>query len=240
MELMELKRSELLDKLPDGSPRKGLRIGLFGGTFNPIHIGHLRAGIEVKEAFGLDRLVWIPSARPPHKSVNDVAQAQHRLEMVRRSVQGIAGFDVSDVELKQTGPSYTINTLRHFQSKFGPESELYFVVGQDAFDEVPTWMSYQDLFAVSNFIVMARPRADHCELKFLESFIQEQVSDEYKASVGALCYTHPRWRSIFLLNITQIDVSASNVRDRIRHGNSIRFLVPQVVEEYIMEKALYR
>ena len=107
-----------------------MRLGLLGGTFNPIHLGHLRAGVEVREAFNLDRLVLIPSARPPHKTADHVASADDRLEMVRLAIQGEPFLEVSDEELTRPGLSYTIETLRHFQDQFGQGSEIYFVVGR--------------------------------------------------------------------------------------------------------------
>ena len=135
-----------------------MRLGLFGGTFNPIHLGHLRAAIEVQEAFGLEKILLIPSARPPHKQADQVASAGDRLEMVRLAVQGEPLLEASDVELARPGPSYTIETLRYFQDRFGPESQVFFVVGQDAFSEIATWKSYQALFSIAHFVVMARSR----------------------------------------------------------------------------------
>lgn len=214
-----------------------MRLGLFGGTFNPIHLGHLRAGIEVRKAFNLDRLLFIPSAHPPHKMVDQVANAEDRLEMVRLAIQGEPSLEASDVELARPGPSYTIETLQHFQDRFGSEKDIYFIVGQDAFSEITTWKSYRALFGTAHFIVMTRPGSN---LRSLEDFIHTQISEEYQYDPTSNQYNHPEWCTIFCLNITHLDISASQIRELIRQGRSIRFLIPVNVENFIANKGLYR
>jgi len=213
-----------------------VRLGLFGGTFNPIHLGHLRAAVEVREAFNLDRVLLIPSAHPPHKMADHVANAQDRLEMVRLAVQGEPSLEASDVELARPGLSYTIETLRYFQEEFGPENHIYFIVGQDAFSEITTWKSYQALFATAHFIVMTRPPS---RLRSLEDLIHTRISAEYQYDAGSNRYSHPRWHAIFCLNITHLDISATRIREWIRQGRSIRFLVPDAVHGFIKKKGLY-
>ena len=214
-----------------------MRLGLFGGTFNPIHLGHLRAAVEVREAFNLDRLLLIPSAQPPHKMADHVANAEDRLEMVRLAVHGEPSLEASDVELTRLGLSYTIETLRYFQDRFGSESDIHFIVGQDAFSEITTWKSYQALFVTAHFIVMTRPSS---KLRSLEDFIHTQISAEYQYEPTSNRYSHPRWRTIFCLDITHLDISATKIREWIRRGRSIRFLVPDAVQGFINKKGLYR
>jgi nicotinate-nucleotide adenylyltransferase len=214
-----------------------VRLGLFGGTFNPIHLGHLRAAVEVREAFDLDRLLLIPSAQPPHKVADHVANAEDRLEMVRLAIQGEPSLEASDVELARPGLSYTIETLGYFQDRFGPESDVRFIVGQDAFSEITTWKSYLSLFVAAHFIVMTRPGS---KLHSLEDFIHTQISAEYQYDPSSNLYSHPRWRTIFCLNITHLDISATQIREYIRQGRSIRFLVPDAVQGFISNKGLYR
>jgi nicotinate-nucleotide adenylyltransferase len=213
-----------------------VRLGLFGGTFNPIHVGHLRAAVEVREAFNLDKLLLIPSANPPHKSAENVASAEDRLEMVRLAVQGVPSLEASDVELTRRGPSYTIETLQYFNERFGPESAIHFIVGQDAFSEITTWKSYKALFATAHFIVMTRPGV---KLASIEDFIHTHISEGYQYDSATNQYSHPEWRTIFCLNITHLDISASEIRQRIRQGRSIRFLVPDTVEAFVAKKELY-
>jgi nicotinate-nucleotide adenylyltransferase len=136
-----------------------MRLGLFGGTFDPIHIGHLRAALEVKQGFGLDRIVFIPAALPPHKKGDQVADAADRLKMVELGVSGYSGFSVSDAELQRSGPSYSIDTINHFKKSSEPDSEILFISGLDAFLEIDTWKSYRDLLRQIAFIVIARPIA---------------------------------------------------------------------------------
>ncbi|RLB83023.1 MAG: nicotinate-nicotinamide nucleotide adenylyltransferase [Deltaproteobacteria bacterium] len=214
-----------------------MRLGLFGGTFNPIHFGHLRAAVEVRDAFNLDRLLLIPSAHPPHKRADHVANAEDRLEMVRLAIQGEPSLEASDLELARPGPSYTIETLQYFQTQFDRESDIHFIVGQDAFSEITTWKSYQALFVTAHFIVMARPGA---KLRSLEDFIHTQISEAYQYDSTSDRYSHPQWCTIFCLNITHLDISATKIRELIRQGRSIRFLVPDVVRDFIDKKGLYR
>ncbi|MBU4209797.1 MAG: nicotinate (nicotinamide) nucleotide adenylyltransferase, partial [Proteobacteria bacterium] len=137
-------------------------IGLFGGTFNPIHVGHLRAIQDVQNRFALDKCYLIPAALPPHKEPGDVVDAKYRLEMIRLAVSEYSdrlnSVIISDVELKRSGPSYTVDTVNHFKSILPYNSRLYFILGIDAFLEIDTWKSYSDLFYLTAFIVMARPR----------------------------------------------------------------------------------
>jgi nicotinate-nucleotide adenylyltransferase len=220
-------------------PGKGLfvRLGLFGGTFNPIHFGHLRAAIEVREAFNLDKLLLIPSANPPHKIAGQVADAEDRLEMVRLAVEGEPFLEASEIELARPGPSYTIQTLRHFHERFGPESSIHFIVGQDAFSEITTWKSYKELFGTAHFIVMTRPGS---KLGSIEDFIHTNISEAYQYDLTSNGYGHPEWCKIFCLDITHLDISASEIRERIRQGRSIRFLIPHAVEDFVVKKELYR
>ena len=214
-----------------------MRLGLFGGTFNPIHFGHLRAAVEVREAFNLDRLLLIPSAHPPHKRAVDVANAEDRLEMVRLAIEGESSLEASGVELARPGLSYTIETLRYFQGHGGPGSDIHFIVGQDAFSEITTWKSYQALFETAHFIVMTRPSS---KLHSLEDFIHTHISRQYQYDPTGNRYIHPGWCTIFCLSITHLDISATRIREWIRQGRSIRFLVPDAVQDFINEKGLYR
>jgi len=215
----------------------GVRIGLFGGTFNPIHVGHLRAAVEVWETFDLDKVLLIPSANPPHKKGEGIASARDRYEMVRLAVQGIPFLEACDVELERSGPSYTIETLEYFRDHFGPECTIHFVVGQDAFSEIATWKSYRQLFSRAHFIVMTRRGG---KLTDLEDFILNHISKRYQYDSTSAQYRHPDWCSIFCLDLTLLDVSATQTRNRIRHGRSVRFLVPLAVENFIQEKGLYQ
>jgi nicotinate-nucleotide adenylyltransferase len=212
-------------------------LGLFGGTFNPIHLGHLRAAVEVQEAFDLDKILLIPSAVPPHKKAQEIAGAEERLEMVRLAVQDVPSLEASDVELGRPGPSYTVETLHHFQNKFGTHCVIYFIVGIDAFFEITTWRAYLQLFSLAHFIILARPGG---RIDDLGAFILKHISREYEQDRTRKQYRHPEWRTIFSLHVTHMDISATQIRARIKEGRSVRFLVPPQVEDYIQKKGLYR
>src|SRR3972149_6883120 len=131
------------------------RIGLFGGTFNPIHLGHLRGAEEIREVFNLEEIIFIPSSIPPHKVTEKVIEARHRLEMVKLATANNPYFSISDVELLRPGKSYSIDTLRYFREN--QQDNLFFILGGDAFVEIETWKEFQNLFSLCHFIVMARP-----------------------------------------------------------------------------------
>jgi nicotinate-nucleotide adenylyltransferase len=214
-----------------------VRLGLFGGTFDPIHYGHLRAALEVKEAFELEKVLLIPSAFPPHKEIDRIADAQVRFQMLQLAVKDVPFLEASDVELKRTGPSYTIDTLKNFRNRFGRSVSLFFIVGVDAFGEVNTWKSYKDLFSLAEFVVMTRPGA---RLKNLRHYIREYISEAYEKEQRSPRFRHPAWRTIHQLPITRLDISATVIRKKRKAGQSIRFLVPPEVDAYIEEKKLYR
>ncbi len=219
------------------------RIGLFGGTFNPIHMGHVHVIREVKEGFDLDKIFIIPSALPPHKETAGIIDVLDRIKMIRLAFSNDPDFVVSDVELKRSGFSYTIDTVRHFKSILPENAKLYFIVGLDAFLEVDTWKSYKDLFLLIPFIVMSRTATGQSDTvlqsKNLESYIKSKISDRYKQSASRSCYLHDKKQPIFLFEVTPVDISSTEIRERIRKERTIKSLVPEVVEDLIKTKGLY-
>ena len=220
-----------------------MRIGLFGGTFNPVHHGHLRAALEVCMGFELEKLHFIPSALPPHKDIKGVASVADRLEMVRLAVAGDPEFVLSDVELKRPGLSYTIDTVRHFKKSLDAGVDLFLVMGVDAFLEIDTWKSFKQLFQTLPMIIMTRPLPDgqprNPEWKNMTTFIQEKISRDYHFSEKDGCYHHHRHHPVYRFNISMLDISGTKIRKLIQAGQSIRFLVPENVENYIHEKGIY-
>ena len=212
------------------------RIGLFGGTFNPIHFGHLRAGIEIREVFSLDRVLFIPTAIPPHKKTRNLLPFVHRLKMVRLAIAGYPFFKASDVEKKRKGKSYSIQTLRFFKKNYGLKAELYFIVGMDAFLEINTWKDYHDLFALSHFVVMDRPGYHRSRVK---EFLQKEISPEIIFYPRENRFLLPWGYSVFLFPITLMDISSTRIRTLRQENRSIRYLLPHEVEDYIKEKNFY-
>ena len=220
-----------------------MRIGLFGGTFDPIHIGHLRAATEVKQGFDLDQIVFIPAALPPHKTQGAVSGAADRLQMVEIAIRGDSGFTVSDIELQRSGPSYSIDTINHFKTSTPKDTGMFFISGLDAFLEIDTWKSYTELLNQVPFIVIARPIFNCSDLssrwKRLESFIKSKISEKYKFSESAACFVHPNTKPIYIFDVTSLDISSTRIRDLIKKGHPIKFIVPKAVENYIKSRGLY-
>jgi len=220
-----------------------MRIGLFGGTYNPIHLGHLRAAVEVKEGFSLDEIYVIPCAIPPHKQSGHVAGAKERYEMARIATSNMPGFLASDVELKRSGPSYTIDTILYFKSVLPKGTELYFILGLDAFLEIDTWKSYMDLFPLIPFIILTRPDAGHKDpdvrQQKIEDFIKSKISSGYKYDSAQSGFIHLKLEPVFLFNVTPLEISSSAIRSLIKKKRSIHFLVPDEVIDFIKTKGLY-
>jgi nicotinate-nucleotide adenylyltransferase len=219
-----------------------MRIGLFGGTYNPIHLGHLRAAVEVKEGFSLDEIYLIPCAIPPHKKSGHIAGAQERYEMARIATSNTPGFSAYDVELKRSGPSYTIDTVLYFKSVM-PETKLYFILGLDAFLEIDTWKSYMDLFPLIPFIILTRPDAGHKDPSLrqqkIEDFIKSRISAGYKYDSSQSGFIHLKMEPLFLFDVTPLEISSSAIRSLIKKERSIRFLVPDEAIDFIKTKGLY-
>ena len=219
------------------------KIGLFGGTFNPIHLGHLRAAMEAGITFDLDRVLMIPSARPPHKDTENVAPAEDRLEMTRLATASTPGLAVSDVEFVRKGPSYTVETIEQLQKKLGTDTRLHLIIGLDAFREYDTWHRYRDLFRIIPIIVLLRPDMKATTLsntrELLEKHLTLTISDQYCFESSPPRFIHPRLQTVYILEVTRLDISSSRIRRLIKERVPIRFLVPERVEQYIQEWGLY-
>lgn len=220
-----------------------MRTGLFGGTFNPVHAGHVRVADEVKRAFDLDRMVIIPSAVPPHKKAVDIAAAD-RFEMARKAFADKSGYIVSDIEVHRDGPSYTVDTARHFIAKPADYGDVYLVLGVDAFLEIDTWRSYKDLFELLPMVVMSRPGCTGAAAEgmtgAIRDFLKRSISNRYYLSESGRYFAHENLKPVYQADVPPIDISATMVRTSIRSGLSISGYVPQQVEAYIKGKRLYK
>jgi nicotinate-nucleotide adenylyltransferase len=213
-------------------------IGLFGGTFDPIHLGHLRAAAEVRRKTGLDRVLFIPSYRPPHKAAGAVASAADRLRMVELACRRRAGFEASGIEVRAREKSYSILTLRKIRAQ-APRARLFFILGVDAFLDIGTWHQYRRVLAECLFIVTGRP-----------GFGLDRARDVLGGSLRGAIAGYPAGQRaggrlpsasrVFLLPIHALDVSSTEIRDRVGRGRSIDRLVPRSVAAYIRDHKLYR
>ncbi|MEJ2233458.1 MAG: nicotinate-nucleotide adenylyltransferase [Syntrophobacterales bacterium] len=212
-------------------------IGIMGGTFNPIHFGHLRAAEEVAESLRLEQMIFIPAAKPPHKSEVEVVSFDHRWHMMQLAIAGNPLFVLSDLEYQRPGVSYSVETLTQLSKERGGSEELYFVLGLDAFLELQTWKSYRELFSLCHFIVVARPGFSP---ESLDAMLNTQVSDRYSFDIQLQGYRHPNLHTVYYREVTLLDISSSTIRKLLAQGGTVRYLLPKKVEEYIQQQGLYQ
>ena len=214
-----------------------MRIGLFGGTFDPIHWGHLRSAEEVSETFGLDQVVFIPASIPPHKRGQTTTPARDRLEMVRLAVTSNPRFKVSTVEISRPGVSYSIDTVRYFAKKKHRGDSLFFIIGLDAFQEIGSWKNFAEIFPLCNFIVTSRPGSKASDpLRGTGIAVKKLFCYDFKQRN----YRHGSGSRVLFTRLTDIAISASEIRGLVEEGKSIRYLVPSRVETYIKKQGLYQ
>jgi len=192
------------------------RIGIMGGTFDPIHMGHLVAAEGVRVELRLDRVVFVPAARPPHKQAAGISDGDRRLEMTRMATEDNPAFEVSDLELRRSGTSYTIDTVRQLRAGFGPGVDLFFLMGVDSLMEITTWKEYESLLEEMTVVVFPRPGLD-------PSSVDGAVRDRVR-----------------FVSTCEVGLASSDIRERVRKSKSIRYLVHPAVEAFVQQEGLYR
>ena len=212
-------------------------IGIMGGTFNPIHFGHLRAAEEVAESLQLQQVIFIPAAKPPHKSEVGLVSFDHRWQMMELATAGNPLFVLSDLEHQRPGISYSVETLTQLAKDRGGREEHYFILGLDAFLELPTWKRYRELFSLCHFVVVARPGFTP---EALATMLNTQVSDGYSFDFEVQGYLHPSLNNVYYREVTLLDISSSTIRRLLAEGGTVRYLLPKKVEEYIQQHGLYQ
>ncbi|MFO7861639.1 MAG: nicotinate-nucleotide adenylyltransferase [Desulfosalsimonas sp.] len=215
-----------------------IKAGLFGGTFNPVHLAHLRMAEEVREAFGIDKIYFIPAANPPHKTDKDLAPAQDRYKMLQAAISEHPGFEISDAELRRPGRSYTIDTVSQVSAMLPQGARCFLIMGLDAFAEIDTWKDYHGLFDTIEVIVISRPAPADPKEKMAE-VIFGRISASYEYDPAARRFQHPDKQAVYWFEATALDISASRIRSLAAQGKSIRYLVPEAAERYIYQKGLY-
>jgi nicotinate-nucleotide adenylyltransferase len=213
------------------------RVGILGGTFDPVHLGHLRAAEEVREILGLSKVYFVPSAVPPHKDPKETTPAQDRLAMLELAVGPIPYFEVSTYELEKGTTSYTIDTLGHLSSSFAC-AELYFIVGSELFQEIDTWKNYKDLFKLANFAVMERPGFTDAAPPALPLALEKDFR-YYKSVDKVTIYKNSYSKEIVFTQIQGVRVSSTEIRSAVKAGKPVKGMVPEEVERYILTKGLY-
>ncbi len=200
-----------------------MKIGIMGGTFDPIHLGHLAMAESAREIFELDKILFMPSANPPHKVEQNITPAMHRVMMTFLATKSNENFEVSQAEILRGGISYTIDTMKDLHEKFGEETELFFIIGADSLKDLPTWHKSRELVKKCHFIAAGRPGTE-INLSELENFF------------GEINFN----RHIHRIETPGLEISSTDIRERVKAGRSIKYLVPELVEEYIFKEQLYK
>jgi nicotinate-nucleotide adenylyltransferase len=215
------------------------RLGILGGTFNPVHNGHLAAAEEVRDRMKLEKVIFIPSFLPPHKNEEDMPSALQRQEMIRLAIKGNIHFTVSDIEIRRGGRSYTIDTVEALrQAHLG--ADLYFITGLDSFLEIGTWKEWERLLTLCTFVVLSRDGyrfRDISKLEFLNAPEKDLAALDGREKEQTVIRTGNM--RIHLERIPFYDISSTDIRTRVRGGRSIKYHLPEAVEHYIIENKLY-
>jgi nicotinate-nucleotide adenylyltransferase len=220
-----------------------MRLGLLGGSFNPVHNGHLGLARQAAGALPLDGVLFIPTGDPPHKCEAELAPAHHRAEMIRLAIEHDPPFALSDIELTRPGKSYSIDTVQALQRKYGSASQLYFLIGLDAFLDLPTWKAPEALLNTCRFVVIARPGHQFRSLSTFSLIPNLAACDLDSLDSGAshrLDVPSPTGPGLICLRLTPSPISASDIRLRIRRGATLANLLPPSVESYIIRHRLYQ
>ena len=213
-----------------------MKTGILGGTFNPIHLAHLRIAEEVREFCALDRVLFIPAAVPPHKAVAEDVPFAARLAMVQAAIGDHPAFSASDLEGRRQEKSYSVRTLELLRQE-NPEDDFFFIIGMDSFRDLHLWKEYRRLFELTHLVVAARPGvAAEDPRKLLPVAIQGEFC--YDEALRSLL--HRSGTAVIFLKETRLDISSTRIRLLVGEGRSIRYLAPPAVEEYIAAHGLYR
>lgn len=219
------------------------RIGILGGTFNPVHTGHLRIAEEVRERMELKKVFFIPSYIPPHKSESGIADSRHRAEMVRLAVADNPFFEISTIEIERRGKSYTIDTIEQFKKEY--DEKIYLISGIDTFEEFSTWHRVDRLIRSCNVIVTSRPGFNS---EKLEKILSETITADYpeikftaekKDSSSAVYRIGTSDYRLYALSSILLDISATKIRELLKSGKSLKYLVPAEVEKYLVREKIY-
>lgn len=212
-----------------------MKTGIFGGTFNPIHFAHLRIAEEIRDTFRLERVIFVPAATPPHKPLAENLSFESRMAMVRMAVKGNPFFSVSDIEGKREGKSYSIDTLHQFRELY-PKDEFYFIMGGDSFAEFSSWKQYTAIFSCCNIVAITRPGV---EIVGLREALPVDIARDFCYYESEKRLAHKSGYSVYLMVGTQLDISSTAIREMIKTGRSIKYLVPGPVEQFIHEQRIY-
>jgi len=203
-----------------------------------VHRGHIHVIRYVKELFALDTVYLVPCATPPHKEDTNLAPARIRLEMVENAVKDLPGLVPSDIEIKRKGKSYTIDTINQLKENFGNEDRLFLIMGSDAFLDIRSWKNSREIFSKTPVIVMLRA-GEKRKVKSLESFIKEVISGDYRYEKRTGRFVHPLLEPVHVCSVPEIDISSTQIRNRIKQNMPTASMLSDSVEKIIRQKGLY-
>jgi nicotinate-nucleotide adenylyltransferase len=219
-----------------------MRLGLLGGSFNPVHNGHLTIARQAREALGLDRILFVPTSHPPHKPTGSLAPAQDRYEMVRLAIASDPTLAISDVEISRQGKSYSIDTIRLLQQEYGAQTQLFFLIGLDAFLDFPSWRDPLTLLTLCRFVILSRPGLSFRSLSTVPLLPPIPFTSLADLDAGRISRIEAPLgtQGLICLKLPPCPISASDIRSRIRQGLPTANLLPPLVESYILQHHLYQ
>lgn len=202
--------------------QKKSKYGIMGGTFDPIHIGHLVIAEEIRNRYELDKVIFIPSGNPPHKDLENVTFAKHRYEMTLLATATNPHFEVSSIEVDREGLTYTVDTIKFLKEKCDDDIEFYFITGADAILDLPTWKNVSELLELCKFVAATRPGFDMNKMQTGVEALERKYN-----------------KSIYTTVVPALKISSTNIRERIAKGYSVKYLLPEIVENYIYKHNIY-
>ncbi|MFZ5987674.1 MAG: nicotinate-nucleotide adenylyltransferase [Bacillota bacterium] len=198
------------------------RVAILGGTFDPIHYGHLVMAEVIREVFSFDKIIFMPSGKPPHKKLHSVSYVEHRFNMVCNAIASNPYFIGSRIEIDRKGYTYTIDTLRTLDKMYEGSVKLHYIIGADVLHDLLTWKNYEEVFGICEFIAALRPGYEKDGFDRQAQYLRSTYSAKIQE-----------------VNIPLIDIASTHIRQKVKEGKSIRYLVPEAVETYIKENKLY-
>ena len=220
-----------------------MRLGLLGGSFNPIHRCHLSIAHSAQQLLQLDHILFIPTGDPPHKRPGTLAAARHRYRMVQLAIQNVPEFALTDLEIRRPGKSYSIDSVRAIQQEYGSDTAIFFIIGLDAFLDLPSWKDAETLLGICHFVVISRPSASFravALLPFFQAIQENTLADLDAARQERADLPLVNGRMVTFLRLPPCDVSASEIRTCLQNGLPLANLLPTPVESYILHEGLYR
>lgn len=206
-----------------GNISNKLRYAIMGGTFDPIHFGHLAAAEAVKEELHCDKVLFIPSGNPPHKKMRTLTDVKHRFTMTAMAVSSNPDFELSNIEISRTGYTYTLDTVKQLLDFYNNNVELIFITGADAILEVETWYKVEELLKLCSFVAVNRPGYEKSKLEQKLQYLQSKYNSR-----------------LYSIDVPGLNISSTDIRNRVKEGRSIKYLVPEEIEKYIYKYELYK